>query len=75
MNQITVGQPLTTQLERLAVPVEVVDETGRSLGHFVPRSATITSDDCPYSLDELEAMRAEPEGRSLSAIWDSLGAK
>ena len=75
MNRITVGQPLTTQLEGLGVPVEVVDETGRPLGHFVPRRATITSDDCPYGPGELDAMRAEQGGRPLSEIWNSLGAK
>jgi len=75
MNRITIGQPLTTQLENLAVPVEMVDETGRRLGHFVPQLATIGSEDCPYSSQELDAMRAEQGGRPLSEIWKSLGAK
>jgi hypothetical protein len=75
MNRITVGQALTTQLEDLVVPVEVVDETGRPLGHFVPRLATVASDDCPYSTEELDDMRAEQGGRPLSQIWRSLGAK
>ena len=75
MNRITVGQTLTTQLEDLAVPVEVVDETGRRLGHFVPRMATNSSDDCPYAPDELDAMRAGQGGRPLPEIWRSLGAK
>ena len=75
MNRITVDHLLTTQLEDLAVPVELVDETGRPLGHFVPRLATVTSDDCPYGPDELDAMRAEQAGRPLSEIWRSLGAK
>ena len=35
MNRIAVGQPLSTQLEDLAETVEVVDEKGRPLGHFV----------------------------------------
>jgi hypothetical protein len=75
MNRITVGRPLTAQLEHLAVPVEVVDETGRPLGHFVPRLATVASDECPYGPDELDAMRGEQGGRPLSEIWMSLGAK
>jgi hypothetical protein len=74
MNRITIGQTLTNQLAHLTVPVEVVDETGRSLGHFVPRSATSTPVDCPYTADELDAMRAENAGRALSVIWKSLGA-
>jgi hypothetical protein len=75
MNRITVGEQLTSQLENLALPVEVVDEAGRSLGHFVPRAATRTSDDCPYSPEELDSMRAEQGGRPLPEIWKSLGAK
>jgi hypothetical protein len=75
MIRITVGRPLTDQLEGLAVPVEVVDETGRPLGHFVPRLATTASNECPYTPDQLEAMRGENGGRPLSEIWKSLGAR
>jgi hypothetical protein len=75
MNRITVDQPLMTQLEGVTAPVEVVDKTGRPLGHFVPRSPAITSDDCPYPPDALEAMRAEQGGHPLPEIWRSLGAK
>jgi hypothetical protein len=75
MNRIMVDSPLRAQLVGLAQPVEVVDETGRSLGHFVPTVATITSDDCPYSAEDLARMRSEQGGRPLAAIWKSLGAK
>lgn len=75
MNRIAVSRPLTSRLEEFAVPVEVVDETGRLLGHFVPRLATISSGECPYGPDELDAMRGDQGGRPLSEIWRSLGAK
>jgi len=75
MNRIMVDSPLKAQLLELAQPVEVVDETGRSLGHFVPIRATIVSDDCPYSTEELARMRSEQGGRPLTEIWKSLGAK
>ena len=52
MNQIAISQPLTSQLENLVAPVEVIDETGRPLGHFVPRSARHDRDDCPFSQAE-----------------------
>lgn len=74
MNRITVGEPLTHQLENLAAPVELVDESGRYLGHFVPRRGQATSDGCPFTEDELRAMRAEQGGRPLPEIWKSLGA-
>ena len=75
MNRITVHAPLKTQLDGLAEPVEVVDETGRRLGHFVPAPATMASDDCPYSSEELERMRDEEGGRALPDVWMSLDAK
>jgi hypothetical protein len=75
MNRITVDQPLTTQLETAIAPVEVVDKTGRPLGHFVPRLTAATPEACPYAPDALAAMRAEQGGRPLSEIWKSLGAE
>jgi len=75
MNRITVEGPIKAQLDGLALPVELVDETGRRLGHFVPAAPTVASDDCPYSSAELERMRAEQGGRTLPEIWKSLGAK
>jgi hypothetical protein len=74
MNQITITQPLTSQLAELNSPVEMVDEFGRALGHFVPRSAPVV-DDCPFGDDELKAMQSEQGGRELSEIWKSLRAK
>jgi len=75
INQIVVDSPLKAQLAGLVQPVEVVDETGRSLGHFVPTQAMIVSDDCPYSAEELAHMRSAEGGRPLAEIWKSLGAK
>jgi len=75
MNQIMVDSPLKAQLAGLSQPVEVVDEAGHSLGHFVPTQAAIVSDDCPYSSEELARMRAEEGGRPLADIWRSLGAR
>ena len=43
MNRITVYDPLKTQLDGLAERVEVVDETGRRLGHFVPDLGAMAS--------------------------------
>jgi hypothetical protein len=70
-----VENPLKTQLAGLLQPVEVVDGAGHSLGHFVPLHATDTSDDCPYSPDELARMRSAEGGRPLAEVWKSLGAK
>ncbi|MCY2995391.1 MAG: hypothetical protein NTY19_47135 [Planctomycetota bacterium] len=74
MNQITIDNPLTMQLHSLVEPVELVDANGQRVGHFVP-TPPVVSDECPYSSDELEAMRREQGGRPLTDIWRSLGAK
>jgi hypothetical protein len=75
VNQIVVDTPLGAQLTGLSQPVEVVDESGHSLGHFVPTQATAISDDCPYSAEELARMRAHKGGRPLADIWRSLGVE
>jgi len=75
MNRIIVNDPLKTQLDGLVAPVEMIDEAGRPLGHFVPRQGIRASDECPYSEEELQRMRAEQTGRPLPEIWKSLGAK
>jgi hypothetical protein len=75
VNQIVVDSALNAQFAALAQPVEVVDENGRSLGRFVPTQAMLVSDDCPYSAEELAAMRSEDGGCSLTEIWKSLGAR
>jgi len=75
MNRITVSDTFITQVGGVAQPVELCDAEGHTLGHFVPTSALGKSDDCPYSVDELNRMRSEEGGRGLSEIWDSLEAK
>lgn len=75
MTAIIVQAPLTDQLQGLIGPVELIDEQGRHLGHFVPRSTEIATDSCPYSFEELARMRAEQGGRSLADIWRSLGVR
>jgi len=79
MNRITVSEGLITQLGGFTQPVELCDAEGHAIGHFVPATASSTSEsgeseDCPYSADELSRMRSEEGGRGLSEIWDSLGA-
>ncbi len=75
MNRIMVDSALKVQLAGVSEPVELVDEGGHRLGHFVPTVATLASDECPYSEEELERMKSERGGRPLAEIWTSLGAK
>jgi hypothetical protein len=75
VNRITIHEPLKAELDAVAQPIELVDEAGRRLGHFVPARANAPDEDCPYTPEELEQMRSEQGGRPLKDIWSSLGAK
>ena len=75
MNRITVREPLKGELDAVAQPVELIDEAGRRLGHFVPARIAAPDDDCPYSQKELDQMHSERGGRRLMEIWKSLGAE
>ncbi len=75
MNRITVHAPLTGEFDGVVQPVELIDEAGKRLGHFVPAGITESCGDCPYSRDELDQMQSERGGRPLKQIWASLGAK
>lgn len=75
MIRITIHEPLKGELDAAVQPVELIDEAGKRLGHFVPSRIALPGDDCPYSLDELRQMQNERGGRTLPEIWTSLGVK
>lgn len=79
MSVVVVDELMQHELESLTVPVEFRDRQGRLLGRFSPvisgRQARRASDNCPYSDDELDAMRNETGGRTLAEIkQDWVGA-
>ena len=79
MSVVVIDEPLQHELESLTVPAEFRDRKGRLLGRFSPvlsgRQARRASDNCPYSDDELDAMRNETGGRTLNEIKkDWIGA-
>jgi hypothetical protein len=76
MVRITADKALQERLGGLEETAELFDENGRSLGFVVPaRSIPVVrpEDRCPYTPEELAAMRAEPGARILSEIWKELG--
>jgi hypothetical protein len=75
MNRLTIDHHASTQLVGLSQPVEVFDEDGNLLGHFVPKVSLDPSASCPYSEAALARMRGENGGRFLSEIWDSIQDK
>jgi hypothetical protein len=81
MTQISIPRSLGLGLERVKELVEVRDETGAVVGHFIPASkssASAAADfDCPYSDEDLKADLADAlndpnGGKPLSQIWKEL---
>jgi hypothetical protein len=66
MNRVIIDQNVSSQLDEVSQPVELCDESGKLLGHFVPTSSVDPSVSCPFSDKELAKMRIESEGRPLS---------
>jgi hypothetical protein len=75
MNRLTIDHHASTQFGCVFQPVEVFDENGNLLGHFVPKSSLDPSTSCPYSEEELARMRSEKGGRLLAEIWASVQDK
>jgi hypothetical protein len=77
MDKIIVNDTLRTHLPTLDRQVEFCDESGRTLGHFLPEK--VYKDlleawaGARISPEELERRRQEPRGRTLDEIWKSLG--
>jgi hypothetical protein len=81
MTQVIADETLRAKLNGCRQEIEVLDEAGKPLGHFVPEAeykkllyAWVMSQ-CPYTPEDFERFRKERGGRPLAEIWKSLGAK
>jgi hypothetical protein len=77
MEKVVVTDALRSQLAALNHQVEFCDESGNTLGYFVPESVykqllNAWADE-HISAEELERRRQEPRGRTLTEIWKTLG--
>jgi len=79
MSKITLDEWLKAKLNGMNEHLEICDETGQTLGHFLPHDVyeRLIYDwvNAQVSDEELEQARQEPGGRSLDEIWKSLGRK
>lgn len=75
MNRVTVDHSASLQLDGVSQPVQVFDENGKLLGHFVPTSSLDPTASCPFSDEKLAKMRGASGGRPLNEIWDSMSGK
>jgi hypothetical protein len=77
MSRIILNPQLRSQLNGLQDQVEFCDESGKTVGHFLPeplyREFLVAWSKAHLSDEELERRRQEPRGRTLAEILQSLG--
>jgi hypothetical protein len=77
MPAITLDQELRAKLNGLNEVMPVQDETGRTIGHFVPddlfKKMLQKSVSIPYSEEELKRRDQEVGTYTLQEIWKELG--
>jgi hypothetical protein len=79
MTKVIVDETLRSKLNGLDGQLEFCDESGRTVGHFLPdalyKKLLYTSDQCPYTEEEIRRHMEEPGGSTLAEIWERLGRK
>ena len=79
MTRVTVDPQLRSKLNGLDDQVEICDESGKTVGRFLPeqlyRQLLVAWSREDFPDDELQRRRAEPMGRSLPEVWEQLGQK
>jgi hypothetical protein len=74
MNQVIVDPALASKLREKGVTVDICDENGTVLGHFVPivPPAAYENVEIPISEEELDRREKEGGGRPLAEILADL---
>ncbi len=76
MNKVILDSELKSKLNGLDEQVEICDETGRTVGHFLPaglyEQMLLAWAKEHITDEELERRRQEPRGRTLAEIWKNL---
>ena len=77
MTKLVMDEVLRQRLRNLDEEVEVCDESGATVGRFIPeemfRRLVIEWAFAQTTADELQQRLEEPGGSSLSQIWNELG--
>lgn len=79
MSRVIVDESLKSKLNGCNEELELCDEAGRPLGHFVPTERyrkllyAYAEAQCPYTPEELARFRQETGGSTLEEIWQRLG--
>jgi hypothetical protein len=76
MSQITLDSQLRAKLNGLNDQIEICDETGKTVGRYLPeslyRELLLAWSKADMPDEELQRRRREPRGRTLPEIWDRL---
>jgi hypothetical protein len=77
MSKLTLDAGLKSKLNGLNEPMELCDEGGTTVGHFLPeetyREYLYAWLKAQVSDEEVEELRQQTGGRTLPEIWNSLG--
>ncbi len=78
MQKIIIDEVLRNRLHDFADQIELCDEAGQTLGHFLPaglyRTLLYSTVKEPnLTVEDIERRLQQPGGRSLAEIWKSLG--
>ena len=75
MVRVTIDQAFRSKLGDFESPLELCDETGRVVGHFIPVQdrAIYEGVESPASDDELDRRSRDESGRPLTDILRDLG--
>jgi hypothetical protein len=76
MTQLVIDPVLCSKLQNLTAQVELLDESGQAVGHFLPPNVyqrlLYASVKIPFSEEEIERRRQTKGGRSLAEIMADL---
>ena len=75
MSKVILDADLRRKLNGLNEPLEICDENGQSVGHFLPTPVfdelfySALAAESPHSKEELRRRHQESGGRPLAEIW------
>jgi hypothetical protein len=78
MAKLTLDADLRSKLNGLDRPLEICDESGQTLGHFLPSPLydelfyAALSTESQHSKEQLQRRHQETDGRTLAEIWQDL---
>ncbi len=79
MSTIVLDADLRAKLNGLNEEVDVRDEAGNIVGHFVPHEKyhrmLCKTIDIPFSKEEIERMRKSGGGSTLAEFWKKMGVQ